>query len=112
MGEALGEPESGKQQQGAEGKAQINVVENVVSHLMAEDEQGLRQSEVAGGGVPYHDALGCAEAGDVGVVGGQFVAGVHQEDARFGNLQSRGMGQALELRRQLGIGLRQAVRSG
>ena len=87
LGEALGQPESGKQQQGTEGETQVDVMENVVTHLMAKDEEGLRQSEVAGGGVPYDDALGGAEAGYIGVVGCHLIAGVHQEDARFGNMR-------------------------
>ena len=36
-------------------------------HLVAENEQDLGRGEFLDGGVPHHDALGSAEAGDIGV---------------------------------------------
>ena len=73
--EAAGEPggESGagpvdeEQREGIAGNQFGNVVEDVVAALVAEDEEDFVVGDAAGGGVPHDDALGGADAADVGI---------------------------------------------
>lgn len=57
------------------------MAEDVMAQLVPGDVNDLRSGRFGDGGVEYHDALGGAETGDVGIDGGGFLAGVHPEHA-------------------------------
>ncbi len=79
-----------------------NVSEHVVSHLVSEDEERLRRGHVLHGRVPHDDALGRAEAGDVGVQRRGLLAGLHLEHALRRNVHAGAMHHAFDLRDQVG----------
>ena len=54
--------------------------------LVAEDEEDLVWGELLDGGVPDDDAFGGAEAFYVGVEGGEFGGGLHEEHAVRGDV--------------------------
>ena len=56
------------------------------------------------GGVPDDNALRGAQAGDVGVQGVEFRAGVHHVHAAFGNMLAGVHDHAFELRGELRLG--------
>ena len=58
-----------------------NVVEDVVSALVAEDEEDFVVRNAAGGRVPHNDAFGSANTADVGVEAVGLDAGLHEEHA-------------------------------
>ena len=74
-----------------------------MSHLVSEDEEGLRDRGFGDGVVPDDDALGGAKAGDVGVQASLFGAGVHHEHAVGGNIHAAAMDDFLHLLNQDGL---------
>ena len=86
-----------------EGEALIDVVEDVVAHFMADDEENLIRRKFVDGVIPNDDAGGCADAGDVGVDAGDFFAGLHEEHARGRNVEAGVVRQLLQLGGERGI---------
>ena len=83
-----------------------DVAEDVVAHLMAEDEGDLVRGALGDGGVPDDDALGGAEAGDIGVEGGDLVGGFHEEHAVGRDVDALAAGDdLLKLVDEGGVGL-------
>jgi len=80
-----------------EGQSFVDVVQDVVAHLVSEDEQGFGNGHVARSVVPDHHTLGGAEASDVRIVGRDFLAGLHFEHAVARNAQSAPMRHFLNL---------------
>ena len=75
----LPEKEGHEQQKAGEDEAEGDVMQGVVAELVAEDGGELVRRGVGDGGIPEDEALGGAEAGDVGVEAGDLAAGVHVE---------------------------------
>ena len=86
--EVEADEEGGEDEDEAEEDALDDVAEDVVAHLVAEDEGDLIRGAFGDGGVPDDDALGGAEAGDVGVEGGDLVGGFHEEHAVRGDIDA------------------------
>ena len=103
----IGNPEQHDQHGHGESEAFIDVVENVVAHFMADDEENLIRRKLADGVVPNDDAGGGTDAGDVGIFSGGFFAGFHEEHARRGNVEAGVVGELLQLRGEGGIALRE-----
>lgn len=79
LGGAEADVELDEEKEGEEGEGLPDVLEHVVAHLVAEDKGDLVRCGLDDGGVPDDDAFGGADAGDVGVEAGDFVAGSHKE---------------------------------
>ena len=92
------------------GNANHDVVQNVVSHLMAKDKESLRRAGMLDRCVPDHYALGWSKACDVGVERGHFLAGLHQEHAVTGNFQAASLGDSLNGVYQLRIAFIQRLK--
>src|ERR1700686_1030495 len=69
------------------------MAENVMPHFMADDEEEFFGFRFLDGGVPDDDALGGAEACDVGVDGVGLGAGFHEEHALGRNGNACGAGK-------------------
>ena len=81
VSEQKGEPEEGERSEDAEGESPEEMVEDVMAALVGEDEEDFVGGHAVGGGVPDDDALGGAEAADVGVEAVDFDAGAHEKHA-------------------------------
>ena len=103
----MDEPQSDEDHRDGERQPFVDVLQHIVAHLVADDEQNLMGRQIADGVVPDHDALGGADAGDVRIQSGDFFAGSHQKHARGRNIQSGVLGETLQLGCQLGITLLQ-----
>ncbi len=97
------EPQQNNQHGHREGEAFVDVVQNVVAHLMADDEENLIRRKFLDGVIPNDDAGGGADASDVGVEAGNFFAGLHEEHARGRNVEAGVVRQLLQLRGERGI---------
>ena len=86
------------------------MVQHIVAGLMPEDEEHLVGRSLLDGGVPYDDALGAAEAGDIGVERGDLLAGLHQVHALGRDIHVALLYDLLQLRDQLRIGLLQRLK--
>src|SRR5215472_8287233 len=84
-----------------------DVVENVVTHLMAEDKERFRRGGLLDGGVPHHHALGGPEAGYVGIQLVGFLAGLHQEHTLAGDGKTAALRDFFNRLHQLRIALLQ-----
>ncbi len=95
-GEMAGEPEDQEGKSGGKEHAFGDVIENVVSHFVAEDEGGLRSGEVSDGRIVDDDTLGSAKAGDVGIEVVGFGAGDHEEHALGRDAEAGAVDDAFE----------------
>jgi len=90
-----------EKQRGQEGKALPDVAEGVVAHFVAKIGDNFIWSLLSNGSVPNDDALGSAEAADVGVGGDGLFAGLHPEHALGRNFLAGAAGDALERSNEL-----------
>lgn len=92
-----GEPEEKQSSEDAESESPEEMVEDVMTALVSEDEEDFVGWHAVGGGVPDDDALGGTEAAYVGVEAVDLGAGAHEKHAlgRDGCASSRH--DALEL---------------
>src|ERR1700722_6252309 len=86
-----------------------NVVEDVVAHLVAEDVGDLVGGGFGDGVVPYDDAFGGSDAGDVGVEAGDLLAGLHQKHAVWRDVDAATLNDPFQTIDQIGVGLRQRL---
>src|SRR6516165_1094664 len=73
--------EKQEEKQREEGDSFGNMAENVVADLVSCNEQDLRVGGLGDGRVQHDDALGGAEARDIGINGGCLLASAHPEHA-------------------------------
>src|SRR5580692_2500177 len=67
VGEAVEQVEQEKNNDGVDPDFFGDMVQDVVTHFVSEDEEGLGDGGLGDGVIPDHDSLGRAESGDVGV---------------------------------------------
>src|SRR5216684_3978203 len=90
------EIEKYKKQRCQERKSLPDVTERVVAHFVAKIGDDFIGRFLRDGGIPNDDALGSAEAADVGVGSDGLVAGLHPEHAFGSNFLAGAAGDALE----------------
>ncbi len=105
LDEAEAEVEGDEGDEEGEEDALDDVSEDVVTGLVAEDEEDLVGGHFGDGGVPDDDALGVAEAFDVGVELGGFGGGLHEVHAFGGDVHVALFDDAFELGDEGGVGL-------
>src|SRR5215471_17792171 len=104
-GDTIDEIKSNEQAQGSQRQPIPDVVEHIVSHLMAKDEERLRGCGLLDGGVPDNNTLGWAEAGDVSVEFVSLLAGFHEKDSIARDGKSTALRDSFNRIYQLRIGL-------
>ena len=72
------------------------MTEDVVAGFMAEDEEDFVRGELLNGGVPDDDAFGMAKTFDIGVKGGEFGGGLHEEHAVGRDVHAATMGDLFQ----------------
>src|SRR5258708_32165601 len=89
--------EGDQQDRSKKKKTVSNVVKNVVPGFVAENEERFFRSHFLDEVVVDNHAFGSAEAGDIGIELVGFSAGVHQEHAFAGNLQTGALCKLLQV---------------
>src|SRR6185437_3050741 len=104
-GNAGADPEDEEEACGRNGETLGDVVQNVVTGLVGEDEKDLVIGDAAGGGVPDHNAFGGADAGYIGIETVGLQAGLHQVHAAGRYFDSGAMRNFFKLLGEGGVGL-------
>src|SRR5258708_34760347 len=99
--QAVGSVQNNQRDDSEKYEAISNVIEDVVTGFVTEDEERLLRSQLLNGVVENHDAVGCAEAGNIRVNFVVFAAGIHQKHAITGDLQAGASGDVLQVGSQV-----------
>src|SRR5215472_4111888 len=108
-GEAIEQVVPYQQSNRAYGQTDDHVIEDVVPHLVAEHEKSFRSGGLLDRGVPHHHALRWPEAGNVSVKSRNLLAGLHQEHAFAGDVETAPPRDLLNRLDQLGVVLVQRL---